>query len=358
MNQHLSTPRQGYISLCPTEVTRLQSYLESSDKIVLLPHTAPDGDALGCTLGLMQMLRSAYPGKSISVISPDAVEQYLAWLPLLDDLYVWGAQEAEARALIAEAELLIYMDHNQIKRLRHPSLIETVRESSARRVMIDHHLEPEDGLDLYFSYPGTSSTCELTYRLADALALTKYLSSDGATLLLAGVITDTGRFMYGCYAQEVFDTVSQLLSHGARYAHIVDSLSYHNPLPQLLLQGYVLHEKLVVVPELRTAYFELTQAEMLERGISKGDTEGLVNLPLSVEGIDSVCFLREDKEQIKLSFRSIGDFPINQVATRGFGGGGHLNAAGAEHHGTLEEAKNIYLCTLKEIISEYHQTKQ
>lgn len=358
MNQHSSTLTKGYIDLCPTEVARLQTYLESADSIVLLPHTAPDGDALGCTLGLMQMLRLAYPSKRISVISPDPIEQYLAWLPLLGELCIWGGQELGACELIAEADLLIYMDHNQLKRLRHTPLIDAVRESKASRVMIDHHLDPEQGLDLYFSYPGTSSTCELTYRIAAALGLTNYLSVQGATLLLTGMITDTGRFMYGCFAHEVFDTVAKLLSHGAQYAYIVDQLSYHNPLPQLLLQGYILHEKLVLMPELRAAYFELTQAEMQERGISKGDTEGLVNLPLSVEGIDSVCFLREDKDQIKLSLRSIGDFPVNELASRGFGGGGHLNAAGAEHHGTLDEAKNVYLCTLKEIISEHIQKKQ
>ena len=153
--------------------------------------------------------------------------------------------------------------------------------------------------------------------------------------------------MYSHLSPELFITTSDLLALGADYPHVIDRLSYHNPEVQIRLQGYVLDQKLELYPELRAACITLTQEELRHFGASKGDTEGLVNIPLTIEGIDCCCFIREDKTQIKLSFRSTGDFPVNRIASEGFGGGGHLNAAGAEHQGTIEEAKNIYLCQLR-----------
>ena len=153
--------------------------------------------------------------------------------------------------------------------------------------------------------------------------------------------------MYSHLSPELFVTTSDLLAVGADYPHVIDRLSYHNPEVQIRLQGYVLDQKLELYPELRAACITLTQEELRRFGASKGDTEGLVNIPLTIEGIDCCCFIREDKTQIKLSFRSTGDFPVNRIASEGFGGGGHLNAAGAEHQGTIEEAKNIYLCQLR-----------
>ncbi|MDO4692987.1 MAG: DHH family phosphoesterase [Porphyromonadaceae bacterium] len=342
-----------------TEINLPQQALDSfrdlvatSRRIVILPHTAPDGDALGSTIAFGNVLQSLHPDKNICVISPDPVEQYLSWMPEVDTLLHYATSGDEAIAAIAEADLLIHMDHNQRSRLRYQPLVDAAISSRAPSVLIDHHLYPEAGFTVCFSYPGISSTCELTLRIVQALGWQAHVSPTSSTLLLTGIVTDTGRFMYGCFAPDLYHRVSDLLGLGADYGYIIDRLSYHGRIEQLRAQGYVLHEKLELYPELRAACFVLTQEEMQHLGVSKGDTEGLVNLPLSVEGVDCSCFIREDRGQIKLSFRSTGDFPVNEIASRGFSGGGHLNAAGAEHYGSIEEAKNIYLYQLKCLIEE------
>ena len=216
-------------------------------------------------------------------------------------------------------------------------------------ILIDHHLDPDPTFTLNFSYPEASATCELIHALILSLGWEQHITSEVATLLLTGIITDTGRFMYSHLSPELFVTTSDLLARGADYLHIIDRLTYHNPEIQIRLQGYVLDQKLELYPNLRAACIILTQKELQHFGASKGDTEGLVNIPLTIEGIDCCCFIREDKTQVKLSFRSTGTFPVNQLASAGFGGGGHLNAAGAEHQGSIQEAKNIYLCELRKL---------
>lgn len=353
----LQPKSEGAYLLSLEQLEQLVRMLDEATNILILPHTAPDGDALGSTLGLMQILRHRYPNKQIHVISPDPVERYLSWLPLVDELCQWQTQQDEALELIGQADLVLHLDHNRTSRLRYAELIAALEANTSPKILIDHHLYPDEEVALSLSFPRASSTCELVCALMHAIGFAPHICRDAATLLLSGIITDTGRLMYNCFETETFDTVSRLLALGADYPFVIDQLSYHGTLSQLRLQGYVLHQKLVVMPELRAAYFTLDKSEMAAFDISKGDTEGLVNLPLSVEGIDSVCFLREDRDQIKLSFRSIGDFPVNELAMRGFGGGGHLNAAGAEHHGPLDEAKNIYLCELKKLTTEYNQRK-
>ncbi len=341
------------INFIEEDLLRLKTFIEDSDQIVLLPHTSPDGDALGATGAWFDVLTTAYPNKEVFVVSPDDVEAYLSWLPF-DDHFVSFYQEPEnAVRLIQEADLILHLDHNQVKRIRYPELISAVYDNTkANRVLIDHHELPDNDFDLVFSYPELSSTCELSFMLIKELDYKSKLSAKGATFLLSGLVTDTGRFMYACFYPEIFQNFSELLALGADYPMIIDRLSYHNKEAQLRLQGYMLDKKMDLYPELRTAILMLSQDEMIERGITKGDTEGLVNLPLTIEGIDSCCFIREDKSQIKLSFRSIGDFPVNRLAMNGFGGGGHINAAGAEFNGSLEEAKNIYLYELKALLEQ------
>lgn len=335
------------------EVEQLHQWLETSRHIVIIPHTAPDGDALGSTLGLCGIIKQIAPKASCLVLSPDPIERHLLWIEGSNDVVVWTTDELQGEALVREADLLLHLDHNQVSRVRHQRYISAIERCSARRVLVDHHLYPDDGFDLTLSYPQLGSTCELVYMLVKAMGYRELITPRIATTLLSGIITDTGRLMYGCFYPEVFTHFAELLALGANYPYIIDSLSYHNSPSQIRLQGYALHKKLEVYPELRTAVISLSQEEMARLEVSKGDTEGLANLPLSVEGIDSACLIREDGDQIKLSMRSIGLVAVNRVATRGFAGGGHLNAAGGElKGGTLEEAKNIYLREIKALQEE------
>lgn len=321
--------------------------LSNKERIIIFPHTAPDGDALGSTIAFAEVLRKVKPQSHIQIISPDRIEAYLRAVPGVEEILIYPEQPEQATQLIREADLLCHLDHNQVSRLRYTPLIEAVRASKAERILIDHHLYPEDGFTLQISYPEASSTCELVYILLKALGYTQHIIPELATALCFGIITDTGRFMYGCFSTALYQHFSELLALGADYPYIIDQLSYHGTLQELKLKGYMLHEKLEIYPELRAAVFTLSQAEIQERGITKGDTEGLVNLPLSVEGIDCVCFIREDKTQIKISLRSLGDFPVNEIAMRAFGGGGHRNAAGGEHQGSIDTARELFLQTVR-----------
>lgn len=336
----------------PADIKQLDQLLSSKQRIVIFPHTAPDGDALGSTIAWCRTIRQAYPQARVSIVSPDKIERYLRGIPHLDEVIVFPDQEELALSLIAEADLLCHLDHNQISRLRYTPLLEAVGNSRAERILIDHHLYPEEGFALTFSYPAFSSTCELVYCLLKALGHSALISPSVATALVTGIITDTGRFMYGCFDPQLYQHFSELLALGADYHYVIDQLSYHGTLAELRLKGYILHEKLEVYPDLGAAVITLTQEEIQERQITKGDTEGLVNLPLSVEGIDCVCFIREDKTQIKLSFRSIGSLAVNEIAMRAFGGGGHLNAAGGEHQGTIDTARTLFLETLQRLRNE------
>lgn len=352
MNQQTEASLSAY-PLVAEDVSKLESMLLASRRIVILPHTSPDGDALGSTLGLANFIKALEPTAEVVVISPDPIDKYLHWMLELGEVMIWSEAPDQADQLIAQAQLILCLDHNQLSRLRYSPLIEAVSQASAPLVLIDHHLFPEEGFALRFSYPGLSSTSELVYMLIVAMGHSALISPDCATLLLTGIITDTGRLMYGCFYPEVFEHFSALMALGADYPKIIDALSYHAPLAQLKAEGYLIYHNLEVYPELRTAIIMLSKEEMSRLGICKGDTEGLVNKPLSVEGIDSVCFIREEAEQVKLSMRSVGDLPINLVAQRGFGGGGHTNAAGAEYKlGGMELAKNTYLRELKLLLEE------
>lgn len=335
------------IALLTKDLEQLRQWIETSKHIVIIPHTAPDGDAVGSTQALCSIIKQIATEASCLVLSPDPIDHYLRWIQG-DDISIWTSNEAQGETLIAQADLLLHLDHNQISRVRHQRYISAIEASSAKRVLIDHHLYPDESFDLTFSYPQIGSTCELVYMIIKAMGWQGYITPAIATTLLTGIITDTGRLMYGCFYPEVFAHFAELLALGADYPHIIDRLSYHNSPSQIRLQGYALHEKLEVYPELRTAIISLSREEMDRLNVTKGDTEGLANLPLSVEGIDSACLIREDGDQIKLSMRSIGQVAINRVAIRGFSGGGHLNAAGGElKGGTLEQAKNIYLREIK-----------
>lgn len=346
------------ITFSQEDLQILKNYLNDAKRVVVLPHTAPDGDAIGSILAWAYFVETTYEGTQVDIVSPDRVEAYLHGIPGIEHLTIYPDREDEALSLIAGADLICHLDHNQVSRLRYTPLVKAVKKSCAKRILIDHHIAPEAGFDLSFSYPECSSTCELVYLLVKALGYSQTLSGDRATALCFGIVTDTGRFMYSCFSPELYQHFAELLALGADYPYIIDQLSYHGTLRELKLKGYMLHEKLEVYPELGAAVLTLSQKEIQQRGITKGDTEGIVNLPLSIEGVDCVAFIREDKTQVKLSLRSLGAFPINELAMRAFGGGGHLNAAGGEHQGTIVTARDLFLDTLREMRLSYPKTAE
>lgn len=331
----------------------LERLISEAKDILILPHTGPDGDALGSTMALALGIEQRFRDKRVHLLSPTPVESYLAWMLPFHKVAIW--QGAEMLSDYAEVDLIGHLDHNTLGRLRHEPLKEFVQTSGIKRFLIDHHLFPETNVDLMFSLPEASSTCEMLYWLLKEMNWE--ITPAMASCLLTGIITDTGRYLYSCSSPSTFTATSELLALGADLAYINDRLNYHAPISFLKIQSYALLNKLKIDHDRGCGIITLRLEELDRYGASPGETEGLVNSPLNIEGIQVSCFLRETPHFIKVSLRSMGDFPVNEVARLGFGGGGHLNAAGAEFYGTMEAAERKFLDSYDVIMKEYRERK-
>jgi len=329
-----------------SDVSKLSELIRTNDFFALVCHSNPDGDAMGSTLGMANWLQQQ--GKTAVVIVPDLYPDFLNWLP--------GAQESvradkypdKASLMLSTADVIICLDFNTPSRT--DAVEPLIRKAKGHRVLIDHHLDPEPFCELTFSQPQASSTCELVYTLIEALDGTSFLTPQSATCFYCGMMTDTGAFTYNSNRADIFYIISRLLEQGINKDDIYRRVFNNYSESRLHLMGYVLYEKLRLFPEYKTALITLSRKEMARFQTIKGDTEGFVNLPLQLRGIRFAAFLREDleKDEIRVSLRSVGTFPCNRFAATYFNGGGHLNASGGRYAGTLEEAVATFEKALEE----------
>ncbi len=321
-------------------IDEFKAFLGESRKVVILTHFKPDADALGSSLGLWGYLRKK--GHQVQVITPSDYPDFLSWMPGNDHVLIYQKDRAsQAQALIEGADMVFCLDFSSLKRIN--DLGEMVERSKAKRVLIDHHLEPEAFAD-FEQWDGTAaSTAELVYKLIQQLGDEALVDADIANCLYAGLMTDTGGFRHSNTTHEVFLVAAGLVAHGADPFRVSKLIYDSNNLERLRLMGFVLWEKLQVIPEYRTAYITLSAEELRKFSSQTGDTEGLVNFGLSIKGIKLSVLISDRKENIKLSFRSLGDFSVNELARRHFDGGGHRNAAGGQTTLTLEETLKKFL---------------
>lgn len=328
------------------DIERLRSILAEGNVFVLTCHAGPDGDALGSTLGFAHYLNAL--GKEAVVVVPDAFPDFLAWLPGAQEILRFDKYRDKAELMIAMADVIFVMDYNALSRV--DEMGDCIKKSKATKVLVDHHLQPERFCDLSFSYPQLSSTCEVVFRLVHALGGFELLTKAACECIYTGMMTDTGNFSYGPCTQDVYLIISMLLQKEINKDRIYNKVFNNYSEGRLRLMGYVLYEKMRVFPEYHSALITLTREEMARFNFNKGDTEGLVNIPLQMKGIYFSVFLREDTEKdlIRVSLRSQGTFPCNKFAAQYYDGGGHLNASGGQHLGTLEEAVAIFEKALEE----------
>ena len=321
-------------------IDHVEKWFEKADKLVIVSHVSPDGDAIGSSLGLYHFLLSQ--DKTVHVIVPNAFPDFLKWMPGAKDIIQYNRYKDFADKLINEADVLCVLDLNALSRL--DDMQDVVRNSPARKLLVDHHLYPEDFARITISHPHISSTSELVFRLICQLGNFSDISKEGAECIYTGMMTDTGAFTYNSNDREIYLIIGELLFKGIDKDEIYRNVYNNNSESRLRLQGYVLCDKMQIFPEFRAALITLSREEQKRFHYMKGDTEGLVNIPLSIKDVCFSVFLREDteKDMIKISLRSVGTFPCNQVATEFFNGGGHLNASGGEYYGTLEEAVELY----------------
>lgn len=326
--------------IAQAEVDHVEKWFERAEKIVIVSHVSPDGDAIGSSLGLYHFLTSQE--KTVNVIVPNAFPEFLHWMPGAKEVIVYDKYKEYADKLINEADVLCCLDFNVLSRI--DEMEEVVKNTPARKMMVDHHLYPGDFCRITISHPEISSTSELVFRLICQLGNFSDITKEGAECIYTGMMTDTGGFTYNSNDREIYYIISELLSKGIDKDEIYRKVFNTHSEGRLRLMGYVLYDKMQVFPEFNSALIWLDASEQKRFQYKKGDTEGFVNIPLSIKNVRFSVFLREDteKKMIKVSLRSVGTFPCNKVASEFFNGGGHLNASGGEFYGPMEEAINLF----------------
>lgn len=346
--------------------------IAGAHRVVILTHMAPDGDAMGSSLGLKAWLEEQ--GKEVAVAVPSAYPDFLGWMPGANEIMVFDVNCKDAvvtriRQAIAAAELVICSDFNDPKRIGAVGemLMEerTARAAAGAKLpilLIDHHLNPSDVADVMLSFPQSPSASEIVYRLIRQLGGT--LSLTAATCVYTGMMTDTGNFAFNSNHPEMYEIVGDLVRIGVDkdkvYDHVFNAYSAH----RMRLMGYCLYHKMEIYPEHHVAFIYLTRRELARFQFQSGDAEGLVNLPMQIKDVYYSCFMREDKvypsEQsrangskvkVKISMRSKGDRPVNQFCHEVFNGGGHKNASGGEYYGPLAEAVQLFKDNYKKYIT-------
>ncbi|MBQ0028941.1 MAG: DHH family phosphoesterase [Paludibacteraceae bacterium] len=309
----------------------------SANDIVVTCHVSPDGDAIGSSLAVYHYLKSI--GKNVTVVVPTAFPAFLKWLPDARNILVYKDQRAMSKEAIKHSDLIVCVDFNEISRLGEDGMPDYVAGARAKKLMIDHHLYPGDFTVLTISYPLASSTCHLVYLLLSEWMQSETLPTDIAQCIYTGMMTDTGNFSYNSNDPQIYETIASLIKSGINKDEIYKKVFFNCSAGRIKLQGIALNN-MEVLEEYGTAVLSLSRDELNSQSYKKGDTEGFVNIPLSIHNVFFSVFFKEEDGFIKVSLRSQGDFPCNIIATDVFGGGGHLNASGGEAHNiTIAEAK-------------------
>lgn len=339
--------------ITPAEAENIKKIFSGCKNVVICTHTSPDGDAIGSSLGLWHYLKSL--GKNPTIIVPNYFPDFLRWMEGADKIIQYDRNRTLSKAIINSADLICCLDFNSLSRI--DDLATPLHYSKAKRLMIDHHLNPEKFCDITISRPDSSSTCELLFRLLTSIGATDRIKRNAAECIYAGMCTDTGGFTYNSNDPDIFVIISELMRKGIDKDLIYRKIYNNYTESRYRLMGHILKEKLQVFPETHSSLFAITKEELSEYHYLKGDAEGIVNMPLCIKGQKLSISLREDTEKplIWVSLRSVDNFPANKMAEDFFNGGGHLNAAGGKLSCSMDEAIEVALKAIeayKEMLQE------
>lgn len=328
------------------ELSQLKELLNEPRQIVITTHHKPDGDAMGSSLGLYNYL--IQKGHQVRVITPTDYPTFLQWLPNNPDVIIYTEKKAESEQLIAAAEMIFCLDFNNLSRIN--EMGEFVRQSAAIKVLIDHHLEPEGFDDFRHWSINACASAQLVYDFIVNLMDEKQLiNKDVATCLYTGIMTDSGSFRFPNTTADVHRIVADLISCGAENSKIHRMVYDNFSESRLRFLGHCLINRLEVFAEFNAALITVSKEDLQKFQITTGDTEGVVNYALSINGIRLAALIIERPDRVKLSLRSIGDFPANEICKKYFSGGGHRNAAG----GFSDENLQNTVAKFKTILPEY-----
>ena len=325
----------------------LSKYLETPQNLVIIPHQNPDGDALGSCLGWAHLMKKL--GHTTTVCSPNAFPDFLSWMPGAKEILLADQNLEDCKKAIDSASLICTLDFNHLSRCG--VLVEFIENSSAPILMVDHHISPSDYAKYTFSDTSMSSTCEMIYHLAKHLNRTDHIDSAIANCLYAGIVTDTGNFKYPSASATTLLIAADLLDKGADKTKINALLFEQSELSRFKLMGRCLNS-LTYLEAYHSVYMIITEEDKKSCGFKRGDTEGFVNFGLSLRGCCfSVIFIENAEDSsIKMSFRSTGNFDVNEFARAHFNGGGHQNAAGGKSFASLSETIDLFTSLLPNYI--------
>lgn len=337
------------------KLNEFKELISSPKNIVITTHHKPDADALGSSLGLAGYLKKL--DHQVTVITPTDYPGFLGWMKGNEDVIVYEDNNKKLSGKLFEnADIIFCVDFPCLSRINEVG--DLVRKSKAIKVLIDHHLDPEHFADFEYWTIKAAATAEIIYDLLTKIGGRKLIDPDIADSLYAGIMTDTGSFRHPNTTKKVHLIVSDLIDLGANTAKVAKLVYDNNSLNRLKFIGFALSEKLVVLEEYKAAYFAISAEELKRFESQTGDTEGLVNFALSLENIVMAAVIIERNDAVKISFRSIGDFPVNEFARNNFEGGGHKNAAGGKSNLSLSETVKKFEELLPNYKQQLNPTKQ
>ena len=341
----------------------MKQLIEQAQHIVIFTHMAPDGDAMGSSLALWHYLKGerlkVKGERDVTVIVPNAFPAFLSWMPGADRIRIYEKESDACNQLIADADLFICTDFNDPKRIG--LMGEKMLANKAKKILIDHHIMDErvTGYGLWaevHSHPKASSACEIVYKELRNEG-EKELTTDIATCIYTGLMTDTGNFSYNSANCEIYEIVADLVRAGVKKEAVYDAVFNQYSTDRMRLTGYALYRKMRIYPEYHLALITLDADELDRFHYQQGDCEGLVNMPLQIGDVYYSVTMREErakpgtsKSRIRISFRSQGDRPVNIWASEVFHGGGHMNASGGEVIGSLNQAVRLFEDTYKKYL--------
>ncbi len=325
------------------EISELKELLSTPKNIVITTHKNPDGDAIGSSLALYHYLCSL--GHTATVITPNEYPNFLKWIPGQDTIIKFDSDTKVAMSMISEADLIFTLDFNHLSRSGDIEAI--LAKSETTFIMIDHHQQPDTYATYTYSDVGMSSTCQMIYHFIEKLEDLDKITKDIATCIYVGIMTDTGSFKFRSTTSTTHRVIANLIDIGVDNTCIQETVYDNNTYSRLQLKGVALRN-LRVLPAYKTAYISLSQKELDEHHFKKGDTEGFVNMGLSIEGVVFAAIFIENRKEgiVKISFRSTGDFSVNEFSRNHFEGGGHHNAAGGKSNLSLSDTVEKFISIL------------
>ncbi|MFS4469351.1 DHH family phosphoesterase [Maribacter sp. 2210JD10-5] len=330
-------------------INALKALLSTSKKIAIVPHKNPDGDAIGSTLALCHYLNSK--NHKAVIVSPNDFPKFLKWMPGNEAILNFEKENSQSKKALEEADIVFTLDFNHLGRVG--QMTKTLEGLDTTFVMVDHHQQPSDYAEIMYSDVNMSSTCEMVYNLISYLGDLDSINKDMANCIYTGIMTDTGSFKFKATTSNTHRVIADLMDRGAEGTEIHHRIYDTNSPSRLHLLGCAL-KNMVILEEFNTAYITLSQAELDKYNYEKGDTEGFVNYGLTLEGIRFAVIFIENKEEgiLKISFRSVGDFSVNEFARNHFDGGGHTNAAGGRSEKSISETTTYF----KSLLPKYKES--